>query len=310
MPLLRRRRILAAKLETVPGTAESLTAADATINVFDPTINPTIEFEERPGQGSFSHLTGTLGAYGATLTFTTELHGGSTTPVWASTLLPACGWVENTGIFSPKSRAPGVDGVKTATLALYEDGRLKVMRGAMGTFVVTFPSGRKPTIEWTFTGIWMPVTDVALVAPTYVTTPPLRFGDAALTIGAYTPKVEQVTLDAGNEVILREDATDASGYSTAIITARRPIGTLNPEAEKVGTKDVYGEWLSRTEQALAIELGGEDNYLAIEAPKLQFTNVQDGDRNNLITDELEFQLNRDSSAGDDELIFDFNYPAE
>jgi hypothetical protein len=47
--LLRQRRVLAAQLEAVVGTAETLTADDALFNVFDPVIQPNINFIERPG---------------------------------------------------------------------------------------------------------------------------------------------------------------------------------------------------------------------------------------------------------------------
>ena len=50
-PLLTRRRVLAAKSEDDPGTAEALTAAEAAFNVFESIIQPQREFEERIGQG-------------------------------------------------------------------------------------------------------------------------------------------------------------------------------------------------------------------------------------------------------------------
>jgi hypothetical protein len=310
MPLLRKRRVLAAKIEATPGDAETLAAADGAFNVFDPQINPSIEFAERPGQGVFSPLPGTLGARGGQITFTTEIYSGATTPPWASTLLPACGFIETTGVFAPVSKPPGPDGVKTLTLGLYEDGRLKVLRGCMGTFVITFPAGRKPTIAWTYTGLWVDPTDATLIAPTYPTESPLRFASAALTIGGVTPKIEQMTIDAGNTVVLREDANDASGYATALVTDRRIVGSINPEAQKISADDVYGDWLSRAQKALAMTLGGDNNQIKFAAPKLQFTNVQDADRNGMIVDQIDFQLCRDDAAGDDELTIDFSPAAE
>ena len=69
---------------------------------------------------------------------------------------------------------------------------------------------------------------------------------------------------------------------------------------------MYGKWLLRTEQALAIDLGSTNNSADISAPKLQFVIVQEGDRNANQIDDIEFQLNRSAPAGDDELEIDLS----
>lgn len=303
MTLLRRKRLVAAAVETTIGTAETFANGDAAFNAYETVPQPTIEFEERQGQSAFSPLPGTLGGYGGTVTFQTDLIGGASTPFWASVLLPACGYVETSGVFDPTTEAPGSN-VKTLTIGVYEDGVLKTLRGCAGNVVFTLPAGRRAFAEFTFTGIWDTPQDASLLTPTYPTTAPLRFANSAWTLGSWDPCVEQITIDLGNEVVLRECAGDASGYISAIITGRRTVGTMNPEATLVATNDVYGDWISRTEQALSIVLGSSGNRVTFTAPKLQFTNVQEGDRNNIQIDELEFQLNRSAAAGDDELQID------
>lgn len=303
MTLLRRKRVIAAKIETTPGTAESLSASDAAFNAYETSVNPTIDFEERQGQSAFSPLPGTLGAYGGTVTFQTDIHGGGSTPFWASVLLPACGYKETTGVFAPVTEAPGSN-VKTLTIGVYEDGLFKVLRGCAGNVVFTLPSGRRAFAEWTFTGIWGDPTDVSILAPTYPTTAPLKFANSTWTLGSWSPCVEQITIDLGNEVVLRECGTDSSGYKNALVTNRRTTGTMNPEATLVATNDAYGDWIDRTEKALSIVLGSSGNRVTFAAPKLQLTNAQEGDRNNIQTDDLEFQLNRSAAAGNDELSID------
>ena len=64
MPLLRRKSVLAAKIESTSGTAESLSASDAAFNVFDLTMTPTIAMTPRPSQGSFSSLPAVPELYG------------------------------------------------------------------------------------------------------------------------------------------------------------------------------------------------------------------------------------------------------
>ena len=108
MSLLKRVRVLAAKHETTIGTAISVSASDATFNAWDIDIQGDVEFNERPAQGSFSRLAGTIGKQGGTLSFKTGLSGNglAASPGWIDTLLPACGMIEATDTFSPNSAAP------------------------------------------------------------------------------------------------------------------------------------------------------------------------------------------------------------
>jgi hypothetical protein len=313
-PLLRKRIILAAKIETTVGTAIALSASDAQFNIFEHSVNPQIEFEERAGQGVFSPLPGVLGARGAQISFFTELTGrgssGAAVPKWASTFLPACGLVDDTtGQFQLKSRPPGVDGVKTLTIGVYEDGLYKQIHGAMGNAVFNFVSGKIVRVNFTFMGVWDAPTDVALIAPTYPTVQPQRFASAAIVIGGsggWSPILSEMSIDLGNQLVMREDANDASGYCTALITGRRCRGTMNPETRLVAGEDTYGKWLSLTERALALQIGSGVNRVDFAAPKFQVVNPQEGERNGLQIDQIEFQLNRSASAGDDELTIDFN----
>lgn len=298
--LLRRKRVLAAKIEGTPGTAESLSASDAAFNVFNATMQPNITQEEREGQSAFSPLPSIPGARAGTCTFAIELTGGGSTPAWASTFLPACGLKETTGTFAPLSEGPGSN-IKTITIGLYENGLKKTLRGAMGTAVFMFTAGQRVMIEFTFTGIYDAVADVSILAPTYPTATPLRFVSADLSLGSYTPIIREMRLDLGNTVVLREDANDPSGYISAIVTGRKIVGTMDPESKLVATEDSYGKWLSMTERAMSINLGSTGNMVDIDAPKLQFTNLQEGDRDGIQIDTISFQLNRSASGGDDEL---------
>ena len=60
--MLTRKQVLAAKIETTPGTAEALTAAEAAFDVFSADIQPDIEYQNRQGSAVFSPLPGDLGA--------------------------------------------------------------------------------------------------------------------------------------------------------------------------------------------------------------------------------------------------------
>ncbi len=304
MPLLRRKRVLAAKIETTPGTAISLAAADADYNVFNAIIQPSVETEGREGQSAFSALASVPGPRMGTCTFSTELTAGGTVPEWAATFLPACGFVDTAGVFSPVTEAPGSN-VKTLTIAVYNDGIVKKLVGCSGTFVIRLSAGRKSMIDFTFTGKWADPDDVAILAPTYPTTAPLRFASATSTIGGTAYRLSEVSIDAGNQVVMLESDADATGFHYALITGRNVTGTLSPELTLVATKDWHNEWLTRVEQALSIALAGSSQTLTIAAPKLQFTNLQETSTNDVTREAITFQCNRSASAGNDELTLTF-----
>lgn len=305
MVLLRKKRVFAAKTEAVPGTAETLAGADGVYNAYNVVIQPNIDVESREGQGAFNKLPGVPGAQSGTATFRTDVHyDGTNVPVWASVLLPACGWVDTAGVFSPRTEAPGAN-VKTVTIGCFADGKLFRIAGAMGTWQAVFPNGRMPYIDWTFTGKWVTLSNTAIIAPTYPTVSPLRYATATTTYGAVALCVESVTLDVGNTVIMRECTADATGFGTALVTDRFPKITANPEAVAIGTRDPHAQLIAgtRDEFTLSIPAGG-GNFIML-APAAQVIDTQDGDRNGLMTDELEFACVR-STTNDTELSFEFD----
>lgn len=308
MPLLRKKRVLAAKIEATYGTAETLTGAEAAFNVFDPVITPNIETLERQSQSAFSPIPSVPGLRSGQVTFKTDLYGDGAggIPGWASVFLPACGMVASSQVYGPVTAAPG-SSVKSLTIGVYEDGLRKVLRGAVGTVKLVFETGKPAMLEWAFTGAWGGVTDAAILAPTYPTILPIRFANTSLTYGSWAPCVQSISFDLGNEVVLREcqTASDASGYAGAIVTGRKVTGSVNPEASLVASHDTYGKWLSSNEAAMTVVLADAADTITIAAPKAQLINVQEGDRSGIQTDEITFQCNRSAAAGDDEFTIEF-----
>ena len=311
MPLLKRRRVLAAKVETTIGTPIALAGADGAFNAYDVIIQPSITIERREAQGSFNRLAGVPGAQMGRATFKTDLgwDGTATVPTWASVFLPACGFVNATGVFTPRSEGPGSN-VKTLTIGCYLDGKFKSIAGAMGTFKINLPAGRMAFIEWDFSGVWQEPSDVALIAPTYPDALPIRFADATVQYDAVDLVVENVTVDAGNNVIMRESAGTLAGYISALVTDREPKITANPEAVTVATQDRYGAWVDSTEAAFTVALNGPTtSTLTISAPAAQILNVQEADREGLVTDEIEWGCNKNGADADEELSLTFTAAA-
>lgn len=310
MPLLRRKAVFAAKVEGTIGTAESLTTAEGVYNARDFIIQPTIGMTRREGQGGFNYLPSIPEGMIGTCTIVHDLaYDGTNIPTWASVLLPACGWVDAAGVFSPKTEGPGSN-VKTLTIGHYKDGKRSLLSGAMGTFKLSFPTGKVAFITFTFTGKYSSnETDTAIIAPTYPTTLPLRFAAGALTWNSVALCTSNVEVDAGNSVIMREcvNASDRSGYVSALVTNRAPIITADPESVLVATQDRDAKWLTSTPEALSITINGTGNStVVVAAPKAQIENKQQGNRSDMDVDNLTWLATANASTPDTELTITFN----
>lgn len=307
MTLLKRKRVLAAKIESTPGTAESLSASDGAFNAYDVIAQAEIAVESRQSQGSFGRLPGVPGARAGTLSFKVDLgwDGTATLPTWATTLLPMCGWVNSSGTLTPRTEAPGTN-VKTGTLATYIDGVKKTIAGACGNVRFVFPSGRMAFAEFSFRGVWQAVADVSLISPTYPTALPIRYASAITTYDSVAMCVEQLTIESGNTIKLRECAASAAGFDYGVIVKREPKATANPEAKLVATDDRYGDWLAANEAELSVILDGpSDSTIEFSAPKAQIVNAQEGEREGIVIDDIEWMFNKNGATADQELSIVF-----
>lgn len=319
MPILKTNRVLLAKLESAVGTAESLADGDGVFCVYDVEINPNIEFQERTQQGGMSHLAGKTGAESCQLSFKMNLYGDGAAgiPPWANIFLPACGLVNKSAqIFSPTSKSVGITGgggasatPRSLTMAVYEDnvGLKKQLFGATGNVRFNFTAGQMVVLEFTFTGVWSDVTDnTSLPEPNYPDDLPLSCLGAVMTLGGSTPPCWQtLAIDLGNEVVLRPCATKAKGLVSSLITNRKIGGQIDPESVQTTVLDAYGDWTDSSESALSIAVTDSVDTITIAAPKVQFANVQEAERNGMQTDNISFQCNADADVGDDELTITF-----
>lgn len=96
--MLTRKRQLAAKIEAVEGTAETLAATDARLLVYDPKVSFDVAmFDRNPARTSFSNIAKTTGQRTAAIGYKLELKGSgvaATVPEWGK-LLQACGFGVN-----------------------------------------------------------------------------------------------------------------------------------------------------------------------------------------------------------------------
>jgi hypothetical protein len=102
------------------------------------------------------------------------------------------------------------------------------------------------------------------------------------------------------------NASDRSGFVSAIVTNRQPVITADPESVLVATQDRDALWLTSIPQALSATINGpSDSNIVIAAPKAQLENKQQGNRNDINTDDLTW-LATAGSAVDTELTITFN----
>lgn len=310
--MLRKLSQIAAKVETTLGAAIALSATDSVFIVYDAEIVPDAEFMERPATASSSRLAGVIGARAGTATFTVEAmgKGSSGSPDWASVFLSACGFYDSSNTWKLVTGVPALAGntSNTITIAKYTDGRKLMLSGCQGNAVFRFVSGEPLKIDFTFRGKYSSMTDVALLVPTLPTIIAPRVANATITIATVAIRTGEITIDLGNNVILRPDigtGAGVSGYAYATIVDRDIRIRMNQEAALVATRDDYGKWLAGTLQAMVLDVGGATwNEMDFRLPKVQWATIADADQDGMLVDAIEGQAIRDS-VNDDEMTIAF-----
>lgn len=308
--MLTRRAVVAAKIEAVEGTAETLAAADANFLVVDPKFEAEIDIFKRDNvDPSLSGYSAVPGKQMATLSFKVELKGSGTagTAPAVGKLLKACKFGETIVAVTSATYAPISTGDPSLTLALYKDGIRKQLKGARGNVKYTAKSGEPGYLEFNFSGVYDGVTTVALINPTGIeTTLPPALLTAAFTVQSYAAKIASLAWDAGNQLAVRHDINQASGYFSCVITGREMKAAIDPEEELIATHDWYGKWKSGALGVLTYKHdAGAGNICTVTAPKCQYVKAAEADRDGVAVLNLDMLLVRSVAAGDDEISIAF-----
>ena len=300
MPLLKKVSVLAAKIESTVGTAISLDATNATFNVYNAQITPNVQMTDREGQGAFSKLTSVLGQQTGTCTFSTDLIMGTSESAWSSTFLPACGLGKTSTTYACKSEAPGST-VKTLTMALYVNGVIRRIRGAVGNFVINCTAGQKISLDFTFQGVYDSFEAGAILAPTYATNAALRWAASTTTIGGSAAPAAALTFDLGNVISPLENPSVDEGVKSFIITDRRPTLTIDPEADTSLSITRYTNWLDMSPVAVAWDsnTSADGGKWAFSVPAAQTLNQQPGDRGGIETEQPQFLATKSAALNDE-----------
>jgi len=308
MALIEAKTQIAAKVESVEGTAETLSASDAFLAA-NVKFTPNLAMGERKNvSASLSPWAPIPGVRSAKLEFDVELKGSVTkgTAPALGKLLKACGLGETVVSGTSVTYAPASSSISSLTLAAYQDGVIKNIWGARGNVSLKLENGAPGWLHFEFTGSDFSVTDGAMFTSgvTYESTKPPAFLSATLTIDSYSALIGLLEVNMNNEVNLRKDVNSQSGYKSALITNRKPTMTIDPEQVLAATYDFYGKLRSGNEGSLSLVLGSATgNICTITASKVQYTGISDDVRDGIRVLGITCQLNR--SSGDDEISIVF-----
>jgi hypothetical protein len=244
MPLLARKKVLLAKIETTYGTDPTPTGAANAILVKN--LNMTPQEADlvdrdlvRPYLGRSEQLPAGIRAM---VEFEVELAASGTAgtaPGWGL-LMRACGHSETVAAGVSVTYAPISAAFESATFYFNQDGVLHKLTGARGTWSLSLKVKEVPTLKFTFTGIYNTVTDTAAPAPTYTAfKTPLTVNNTNTTpfqLHSYSGVMSELSIDMSGAIAHR---TLVGGAEAVLITDREPQGSITIEATTIAQKDWF-----------------------------------------------------------------------
>jgi hypothetical protein len=322
MPLLKARQQIAIKQESPAGTAVGLAAGNVILHTGVAEWEPDITMTPRDAMTKVLSPRGSVvGTKAAKIRFKMFLRGTAaaatndatasdfTIPFYGCGALPAYSGANPNEIATYKPSSTTIVDETTGaycTVALYEDGKAYQIHGAVGNCVLTFTTGSPVLAEFEFTGVYDVPTDTALLTPSYPTVIEPPFLSAALSvISAYTTaKISSMTFDFGNQIGMRPNPNDSTGFFSAQIVSRKPTGSFDPEETLAATQNWYSIWTAGTLGAITTGVfpstGANYNTLNFTVPNAAYTKVGLADREGVSTAPLEFEARANADAGDDE----------
>jgi hypothetical protein len=243
MPLLSRKRLILAKIESTYGTDSTPAGTDAVL-VRSLEVTP-IEADVvsrdliRPYLGNSDQL---LANVRVNCSFEVELAGSGTagTAPRYDALLKACGMSGTVVAATSVTYAPVSSSFSSCTIIYNVDGVQHKLTGARGTVTMNCQLGEIPTLQFEMTGIYNAPTDTAQPSVTYsAQATPLIFREgntSAFSFFSYSGCLMSVDFNLANEVVYRELI---GCTKEVLITDRKPAGTVVIEAPTIATKDYF-----------------------------------------------------------------------
>ena len=315
-PFFTHRQHVAVKVESSEGTDAVPADADVVYPAFDIGWTPTTEMNDRATMGdSFSSIKSIAGEQSAEITFQAEIKGSGSvgTAPNIGVALRACGFAETIATGVSVTYDPASESIPSVTVEIREGStddtiHIKKILGARGTVTFDAEKGGMFLATFTFTGVYVkPTEDTAQFVTPDEGPDPEPFLSAQFSyLGITSLKIQSFSADMGNTVSLRNDVSAATGNTSALIVGRAVTGSINPELTDIATEDFFAEWAANTVGILTFQLGASaGNITVFSAPKVQISNISEGDRDEIRTEELDLKFSRDADIGDDEIKFVF-----
>ena len=300
-------KTVTAKIESAYGTDPLPTALANVVIVQNLDLNPLVmETDEyAPVMPNFGRGERIVGATWCTVSFDVLMCGGGT----------PLGTVPNSGVFNRACAMSQVvsagtsvsyglvsTGEESCTMYFYWDGVLQKVVGARGTWQLKATAKKAIVKSYSFTGLNVPMTDLAMPAPTLPTIPrPVAVNKAntVLTIDGYAVRLSEYSIDLGNQVQYRNH----TNREDVQVMDRAMTGKVTMELPLVAEKDFLGASGFIT-QALAAPMSivhgtVAGNRITCSMPKAQFFNPKPRSENGLLMLECDLHIAR-NAAGNDE----------
>lgn len=318
-----RNTAILAKVEATYGTDSSPTGAVNAILVSNLNVNPLNAQNVardliRPYFGGSEQL---IGSASVEISFDVEFQNGGTAGTAAKwdELLQACGFATGSLLTTPSRVehlfATDYSALKSATIYYHDDGLLKKILGARGSFSVNLGVGERPVFSFKFIGLDGGETATAnpsttltgFKTPLVVTdtnTGALTLGSTYAT-GALSGGTEYIAtglkFDLGNAVQFTDLlGTAAASGQTVDITQREMTGSLELDLTAAQEVTFMTNVKANTTQSLGVVHGTTAGYkMLVFMPSVQMINPKKVDKNGRRM--VGFDLRIMPSSGNDEL---------
>lgn len=121
----------------------------------------------------------------------------------------------------------------------------------------------------------------------------------------YSPVFGSVSVDAGNNIVVRKNGNAFNGLATARLTDRKPVGSADPEMMNQVDFDLFNTWFNGIPAEFQFKLGdGDDgNSMFFYGKQTQFTGNSDGDRDGIAVVNSEFMFANNTDDQDYTIAF-------
>lgn len=267
-----RNTVVYAGVEAVSGTPETLTDTDAVL------INEGTTFVANPEEvvnpalvASLDRAPSDVVTALATVTIPTALKGSGaagTAPGGLGTLFRGCRFAESIVASTSVTYTPTSGAEETLTLEVFEDGIKWISAGCVGTFSIDCVVKEFFIGNFTFTGIFISKSDVAVPAATFDATTAVAWRNGVATADGSTVVLENFSIDPGNTIANFSDPNTVSGHANSTVSERDIRGSMTIQETLLATRDFFNDnLLAGTTMPLVMTTGATPgNITTINVP--------------------------------------------